>query len=304
MFILIIDGPVCIQRPTTLQHPTTHPALPPPRPPTAQKLRGIRRRSAPDHRSQQAVLPEERLLRPRTERGRTAPANKLHSRRLHQPHPPARSQHCSQSSTVCCQGWVRQSQGTPWQPRICSRTLNGCFVLSRRSKGGQSNPSVPSRCGSLLLSRSADTRPSVDLIAFEGTSAPSPSPSPEKTAPQLASASPTKLDVLPGLGATTQTRSGGGGGGGGGDGAAASVSVAPSPDVVVHPTDAVPSWPSDLLPASSDNSVTPFPAENLLEGTDMGCYVPPRTRAEGLKGGRSNPSANFRCSSPAAVYFG
>ena len=48
----------------------------------------------------------------------------------------------------------------------------GCcvpLVLRDLSKGGQRNlPSVASRCGSLLLSLSADVRSFDDVIAFEG----------------------------------------------------------------------------------------------------------------------------------------
>ena len=50
---------------------------------------------------------------------------------------------------------VCENQGNAFLPRICSRTLRGCFVPPLRRRG-RSNPSVTSRCGGLLLSLSAD----------------------------------------------------------------------------------------------------------------------------------------------------
>lgn len=54
----------------------------------------------------------------------------------------------------------------PFLPRICSRSRMGCIVP--HSKVGRSNPAATSRCGSLLLCSSADTRSSNDVIAFKG----------------------------------------------------------------------------------------------------------------------------------------
>lgn len=52
--------------------------------------------------------------------------------------------------------------------RICSRTEWVASSRLLRSKGGRSNPSVTSRCSSLLLWFSVDGRFSDDVIAFEG----------------------------------------------------------------------------------------------------------------------------------------
>ena len=52
----------------------------------------------------------------------------------------------------------------PPLPRICSRTLMDCVAPLRR--GGRSKLAVPSQCGGLLPSTSADVRSSGDVVAF------------------------------------------------------------------------------------------------------------------------------------------
>ena len=56
---------------------------------------------------------------------------------------------------------------TPFLPRTCSRTLMNCFApLRRLLRPPFYNPSVTSRCSTLLPSASADARSSDDVIAF------------------------------------------------------------------------------------------------------------------------------------------
>ena len=52
---------------------------------------------------------------------------------------------------------------TPFLPRTCPRTLMECLARLPFH-----NPSVTSRCGSLLLSAPADAPPSDDVTAFKG----------------------------------------------------------------------------------------------------------------------------------------
>ena len=54
-------------------------------------------------------------------------------------------------------------QGT--LPRICKRSLVGCFAPPPLVGGGRRNPSVTSRCSNLLPSASADVRCTDDAIA-------------------------------------------------------------------------------------------------------------------------------------------